>query len=205
MDWAKYIADHASTSGVLRVDELARELKISEVAVRNALARQQHRGLVEGVGNKVFLNRLTPNFSGRELINVFRPDAYLSLETVLRETGITTQTPLALTCVTSGRRGVFRAPSLELTYRRIAPHLFWGFHSKRTRYGSYNIAEPEKALLDWIYLLRQEGSIVPTDELDLHVLDFSRLLQYSEKFPKPVRQEALELVARAKVFTRSPR
>jgi hypothetical protein len=200
MDWAKFIADRAPTSGVLRVDELARELKISEVAVRNALARQQRRGLVESVGNKIFMNRLTPNFSGRELINVFRPDAYLSLETVLRETGITTQTPLALTCVTSGRRGAFRAPSLQLTYRRIAPHLFWGFHSKRTRYGSYNIAEPEKALLDWIYLLRQEGSIVPTDELDLHPLEFQKVLQYAEKFPRPVRQEVLELVARSKAF-----
>ena len=69
------------------------------------------------------------------------------------------------------------------------------FHPKRTRYGRYNLAEPEKALLDWIYLLRQEGSIVPNDELDVSPLDFTKLLQYSEKFPKPVRQQVLELVA----------
>jgi hypothetical protein len=198
MDWAKFVADRATTSGILRVDELARELKISEVAVRNALTRQQQRGLVELLGNKFYINRLTPGFTGRELINVLRPNSYLSLESVLRESGISTQTPVALTCVTKDRRGEFDSALVSFRYRRIAPHLFFGFQPKHTRYGRYNLAEPEKALLDWIYLLRQEGSIVPTDELDLAPLDLPKLLQYSEKFPKPVRQQVLELVAESK-------
>ena len=83
MDWAKTIADRARTSGVLRVDDLAREFKISEIAARNALQRQAKRGLVEHLGKKVFINRLAHDFSGRELITVFRPEAYLSLESVL--------------------------------------------------------------------------------------------------------------------------
>lgn len=195
MDWAKFVADCAQTSGVLRIDELARDLKISAVAVRRALARQQNRDLVERLNDNLFINRLTPDFSGRELINVLRPNSYLSLEAVLRDSGLSTQSPLAFTCVTCDRPGHYRSRLLSLTYRRIAPHLFWGFHPKRTRYGRYNLAEPEKALLDWIYLLRQEGSIVPTDELDLTPLDTAKLLQYSEKFPKPVRQQVLELVA----------
>jgi hypothetical protein len=198
MDWAKFVADRGQTSGVLRVDDLTQELKISAVAVRRALARQQQRELVERISDNLFINRLTPDFSGRELINVLRTNSYLSLETVLRDSGISTQSPRALTCVTSDRPGSFASRSLSLTYRHVASHLFWGFHPKRTRYGKYNLAEPEKALLDWIYLLRQEGNIVPTDELDLTQLDFTKLLEYSEKFPKPVRQQVLELIAAAK-------
>lgn len=200
MDWARFVADRARSSGILRVDELAHELKISEVAAWNALARQEKRGLVEGLGNKIFINRLTPDFSGRELINVFRPHSYLSLETVLRDSGLSSQSPRVLTCVTPDRNGKFQSSSVALNYRHISPRLFWGFHPKRTRYGKYNLAEPEKALLDWIYLLRQEGSIVPTDELDLTPLDIGKLLSYAEKFPKPVRQQVLELVAQRNVM-----
>lgn len=195
MDWVRLITDRARISGILRVDELARELNTSEVAVGNALRRQEERGLVEHLGKKIFINRLVPDYSGRELINTLRPESYLSLETVLRDSGISTQSPTVLTCVTPGRPGEFQAKSVSISFRRISKNLFWGFQEKRTRYGKYNIAEPEKALLDWVYLRRQEGSIINTDELDLQRLDRGRLLQYAAKFPTPVKQQILEAVA----------
>ena len=195
MDWVKLITDRARISGVLRVDELARELNASEVVVGNALRRQEERGLVEHLGKKIFINRLVPDFSGRELINILRPEAYLSLETVLRDSGVSTQSPTALTCVTPGRPGEFRAKSVSIVFRRLSKNLFWGFEEKLTRYGKYNVADPEKALLDWVYLGRQEGSTIHTDELDLQRLDRGKLLQYSAKFPIPVKQQILEAVA----------
>jgi len=195
MDWIKLITNRARTSGVLRVDELARELNVSEVAVGNALRRQEERGLVEHLGKKIFINRLVLDFSGRELINILRPEAYLSLETVLRDSGVSTQSPTALTCVTPGRPGEFRAKSVSIVFRRLSKNLFWGFQGKRTRYGTYNVADPEKALLDWVYLRRQEGSTVNTDELNLQRLDRGKLLQYAANFPVPVKQQIVEAVA----------
>jgi len=195
MDWAKLIKDRARVSGVLRVEELSRELGLSEAVIRNSLRRQEERGLVEHLGKKIFINRLVNDFSGRELINILRPEAYLSLEAVLRDSGISTQSPTALTCVTPGRPGEFRAKSVAIVFRRISKNLFWGFQDKRTRYGNYNVADPEKALLDWIYLGRQQGSAIHTDELDLQRLDVGKLLQYAAKFPSPVKQQALEAVA----------
>ena len=82
-----------------------------------------------------------------------------------------------------------------LIFRRISKNLFWGFQEKLTRYGKYNVADPEKALLDWIYLQRQEGSTIHTDELDLQRLDRGKLLQYSSRFPIPVKQQIVEAVA----------
>jgi hypothetical protein len=195
MDWVKLITDRARLSGVLRIDDLAREFNVSEVVVGNALRRQEERGLVEHLGKKIFINRLVPDFSGRELINILRPEAYLSLETVLRDSGVSTQTPTMLTCVTPGRPGEFRAKSVSINFRRLSKNLFWGFQEKRTRYGKYNIADPEKALLDWVYLRRQEGSNIHTDELDLQRLDRGKLLQYAARFPIPVRQQIVEAVA----------
>ena len=56
------------------------------------------------------------------------------------------------------------------------------------RHGSYKIAEAEKALLDWIYLQRQEGLPVVLDELNLKVTDKRKLLKYASKFPISVQQ-----------------
>ena len=195
MDWVKLITERARFSGVLRVDDLARELNVSEVAVGNALRRQEERGLVEHLGKKIFINRLVSDFLGRELINMLRPEAYLSLETVLRDSGVSTQSPTVLTCVTPGRPGEFRAKSVSINFLRLSRNLFWGFQERRTRYGKYNVADPEKALLDWVYLRRQEGSTINTDELDLQRLDRGKLLQYAARFPVPVKQQIVEAVA----------
>jgi len=129
------------------------------------------------------------------LINILRPEAYLSLETVLRDSGVSTQSPTALTCVTPGRSGEFHSRSLSIIFRRVSRNLFWGFREKRARYGAYNVADPKKALLDWIYLRRQEGSAIHIDEFDIQRLDRGKLLQYATKFPIPVKQQILEAVA----------
>ena len=195
MDWVKLITERARFSGVLRVDDLARELNVSEVAVGNALRRQEERGLVEHLGKKIFINRLVSDFLGRELINMLRPEAYLSLETVLRDSGVSTQSPTVLTCVTPGRPGEFRAKSVSINFLRLSRNLFWGFQERRTRYGKYNVADPEKALLDWVYVRRREGSTINTDKLDLQRLDRGKLLQYAARFPVPVKQQIVEAVA----------
>lgn len=195
MDWAKIITDRARISGILRVDELACEFELSELVVANALRRQEKRGLVEHLGKKIFINRLVNDFSGRELINILRPRAYLSLESVLRESGVSTQSPFVLTCITTGRPGTFRAKSLALKFHHLSENLFWGFKERIVRYGKYNLAEPEKALLDWVYLHRKAGSLTAMDEFDLHRLDRAKLLQYAARYPTTVQQQIYETVA----------
>jgi len=45
-----------------------------------------------------------------------------------------------------------KTKSLNISYRKIKRDIILGFFKrKKTRYSTYKIAEPEKALLDWIY------------------------------------------------------
>jgi hypothetical protein len=60
----------------------------------------------------------------------------------------------------------------------------------------YTTAEPEKAPLDWFYLARKRGTDVITDEFDLCKLDRDKLLLYAQQYPRPVRVELLESLAR---------
>lgn len=193
MDWAATLKKEAQRSPILRSDDLARRYGIVEIAVGNALRRQERRGLVEHVSNKIYINKLATDFSPRELVGLLRPNSYISIESALAEWGISTQSPSSLTCVTTGFPRRFRTPSIRIVYRHIGEHLYWGFQEKKTRQGSYRIAEPEKALLDWIYLQRQEGLPVVLDELNLKVTDRKKILKYASKYPNSV-QQTIELI-----------
>jgi hypothetical protein len=70
----------------------------------------------------------------------------------------------------------------------------FGCVKKSTRYNDYHMVEPEKALLDWIYLNRQEGLLTPLDELNLHLLDLKKLLESAVKYPTTVNEIVRQLV-----------
>jgi hypothetical protein len=197
MDWAKFISEEAKVSSLLNSDEIARRLGMSQLVVRRSFLRLVKRGMIEHFAKKWFINLLARDFSGRELVNLLRPRSYVSLETVLREAGISSQTPVSITGVTTGEPASFSSRALSITFRHIKPSLYWGFQVRRTLYGTYNLAEPEKALLDWLYLARKRGSEPITDEFDLRKLDREKLLLYAQKYPRRVRHEVLESLARS--------
>ena len=70
---------------------------------------------------------------------------------------------------------------------RITPKLFSGFEVK----DGYNLAQPEKALLDAVHLRKR----VPfADELDFEALDREKLTRLAEAFPAAVRKRVASVV-----------
>jgi DNA-binding Lrp family transcriptional regulator len=119
IDWAKFISEEAKVSPLLKSDEIARRFGMSELVVRRSLLRLVKRGLIEHFAKKWFINLLARDFSGRELVNLLRPRSYVSLQTVLREAGISSQTPVSITCVTTGAPASFSSRMLSITFRHI--------------------------------------------------------------------------------------
>jgi len=194
MNWTTILTEEARRNCILRSDELVHTRKLSEAAVRNALRRYQARGLVERVSAKIYINHINQQFSPRDLVNLLRPKSYISLESAMVDKGITSQSPSVLTCVTPGYPQSFRTKSVGIVFRKISSDLYWGYEEKVTRYNKYLIAEPEKALLDWIYLNRQEGLPTPVDELQLQFLTPAKLRQYAERFPRTVQEVIKDLL-----------
>jgi hypothetical protein len=151
----------------------------------------ERKGFVEHVNDKTYYNWLALDASPRDLVNILRGDAYVSLESALREYGISTQSSHALTCVTKERPDEFKSRTITIRYRSISSRLYWGFVRKTTRYGSYLVAEPEKAILDWIYLGIRNGAAPALDELDFTNVNRSKLLEYARRFPSSVYQHLL--------------
>lgn len=161
MNWTQVLTEEARRDCFVRTDDLSKKYALDERVVRNTLRRYESKGLVERVAPKLYINHFNQQFSSRDLTNVLRRRSYISLESALVEQGIISQNPSSLLCVTLERPQSFKTRSVSITYRRISPDLYWGFEEKTTRYNKYLIAEPEKALLDWIYLTRQEGLPTP--------------------------------------------
>ena len=204
MNWTTVLTEEARQNSIVRTGHLARRHGLSERAVRDALRRYEARGLVERVSTKIYINHFNQQFSARDLVNVLRPRSYISLESALVERGIISQSPSVLTCVAPGYSRVFRSKTLNLVYRKISPDLYWGYEERATRYNKYLIAEPEKALLDWIYLNRQEGLPTPLDELNLQFLTPAKLRDYALRFPGTVNQTIKDLLIEAAFPSHTP-
>lgn len=204
MNWTTILTEEARNNCIVRTDDLARKHKLSERVVRDALRRYEARGLVERVSTKTYINHFNQQFSPNDLVKVLRPRSYISLESALVERGIITQSPSILTCVTPGYPQSFRNKSVSIVYRKISPELYWGFEEKATRYNKYLIAEPEKALLDWIYLNRQEGLPTPLDELQLQFLTPAKLRDYAQRFPRTVSETIKDLLVETAYPSQNP-
>jgi predicted transcriptional regulator of viral defense system len=204
MNWTNILTEEARQNSLLRTDAVARKHGISEPVVRNALRRYETQGLVEHVSTKIYINHFNQQFSPRDLVNILRPRSYISLESALVERGIITQNPSVLICVTPNYPQSFKSRSVSIVYRKISPELYWGYEEKATRYNKYLIAEPEKALLDWIYLNRQEGLPTPLDELHLQFLVLTKLRDYALRFPKTVNQTIKDLLLDAAFPSQNP-
>jgi predicted transcriptional regulator of viral defense system len=194
MNWTTILTDEARENSILRTEALVRKYKLSEPTVRNALRRYEANGLLERISTKVYINHFNQHFSARDLVNILRPRSYISLESALVERGVITQNPIALTCVTPGYPQRFQGKSVSIVYRKISPELYWGYEERNTRYNKFRVAEPEKALLDWIYLSRQEGLPTPLDEVNLQFLNAAKLRAYADKFPKTVNETIKDLL-----------
>ncbi|MBZ5527553.1 MAG: hypothetical protein LAN71_06600 [Acidobacteriia bacterium] len=191
MDWIAALANEAKTGAILRIRPIASKYGLSPSAVSKAFKRQEKSGLLEPLADGVYLNKLTAGYTARDLVNELRPDSYISLDTALAEWGLSTQSPVALTCVSTSNARTIRSESVHITYRKIKTDLFWGFLEKKTRYTTYKIAEPEKALLDWVYFHLQDGLPVPLDEIQFRKLDQPKLLEYAKKYPSTVLKALL--------------
>jgi predicted transcriptional regulator of viral defense system len=117
--------------------------------------------------------------------------SYLSFESALSRYGILSQIPYALIFATTKKSKKIYLMGTEIEYRQLKKDYFFGYILNNGVY----IAEPEKALLDQLYMIGRGKASNDISELSLVNLKKNKFIQYSKKFPKSVQKKAKELTS----------
>ncbi|MGB4407985.1 MAG: hypothetical protein WBI82_14080 [Sphaerochaeta sp.] len=121
--------------------------------------------------------------------------SYISLESALAFYGMIPEGVIQITSVTARKTKSFRNPFGTFIYRSVKPELMFGYTREKSSYSnnwSMLLAEPEKALLDFLYLNPQYDSSKDMQELRLDIdfmqddLDVERLDEYVMQFRSKV-------------------
>lgn len=155
------------------------------------LSRLVARGVLRRLVREWYANPFTPP-SVEEVAMVLRHPSYISLEYALAKEGILSQTAFTITLITTKLPYTFNLDGTTFEYHQIARRLFWGYRLD----GRANIAWPEKALLDLIYIRHLKTRKLSAarlhsllEDMYLEELDRERLWLFAAKFGPPyVRQ-----------------
>jgi predicted transcriptional regulator of viral defense system len=78
--------------------------------------------------------------------------SYVSLESALSHYGFIPEGTFMTTSVSTRRSQLFSTPVGQFRFQTIKPALCFGYHLKKNRHTWYKIAQPEKVLIDYLYL-----------------------------------------------------
>ncbi|TVQ10407.1 MAG: hypothetical protein EA364_12530 [Balneolaceae bacterium] len=121
---------------------------------------------------------------------LYRP-SYVSMETALSRYGFIPEGVFQITSCTTLKTNSFSTPVGTFSYRHIKPALFFGYHLEQWNNRSYAIAEPEKTIIDYLYLHHE---VKETDDLDAlrfnareinHRISFDKLNLYEDFINSP--------------------
>ncbi len=147
--------------------------------IRNQLQRWQNKGLLVRLRRGVFLlnerdRKINP--SRLYIANQLYSPSYISMEYALSYYGLIPERTNDLTSITTKKTFHITNPTGTFVYQHIKPNAFRGFRVLKDEAGlSFFIAEPEKAVVDFLYL--NLGKFNAADE---NVFEGSYRLQNTE-------------------------
>ena len=126
--------------------------------------------------------------------------SYISMETALSYHKIIPEVVYGNTSITTKTSREFETPIGNFTYRHIKTEAFTGYTLWEADRYKVLMAEPEKALADYLYFVDLK-KISLNDRLKLRTIDRSKLLAYAKLFKRP---GMFKLINRMYVDARKP-
>jgi len=173
-EWIKVIEDFRSRGiRVIHTSSLEAVTNMKKKSLTVALTRLEKTGLISRVSRGWICIQPCEIW---EIVRVVYPSSYISLEWALHYHEILDQEIHVITIVWLGKPKVVKNRYYIFEIHRIKPQLHFGYNDKM-------IAEPEKALLDTLYIRGELPS-----ELNLESLNPNKLYTYAEKYPKTIQK-----------------
>jgi len=110
---------------------------------------------------------------------IYRP-SYISLESALSYYGLIPEAVFQITGITSRKTYNIQTGIANFNYRSIHKSLFWGYGLNTETSHDFFIADPEKTILDYLYLNPHLDDIRSLAELRFNRERFNNLLNISK-------------------------
>lgn len=176
----------ASTLPLFTLDDLA-SIETDRTYLKILLSRHEKSGGVFRLKKGTYVTRAYVDVIEKSdrvtayaefLAGVLYAPSYVSLEYILHQHGIITESPVHITAISKNKTTAFSTRFGRFQYHSIAPKLFCGFTTRRDGDFLIRRASPAKALFDYLYFRKR---YIPderaVEELRLNLDDFGRAEQ----------------------------
>ncbi len=121
---------------------------------RRRLVEWQEKGYIKKLRNRFYFFsdwEISEQFLYYTANELFNP-SYVSLESALSRYGFIPEGVFQVTSCTTLKTNAFHTPIGNFAYRHLKPFLYFGYRLEEWNDHRYAIAEPEKTLIDYLYL-----------------------------------------------------
>ena len=175
----------------LTVADLEKILRVARPSLYVVVHRLVKQGVLARLRRGVYRGMFTSTDAAKIANALYHP-SYLSFESALARHGILSQIPYTLTFATSKRSKRIAVGATAVEFRQLNTALFFGYILEQEVY----VAEPEKALLDEMYLIARGKATLNLDALNLAALSRAKFLTHAQRFPDYMQAHAQTLARR---------
>lgn len=181
-------------------DEFKNIFGLSRKTASVFISRNVKSGLFVKLRNRYYILK-DSNPSLYFLANKLYRPSYISLETALSYYNIIPEVVYSLTSVTTKPTREFETLKGAFSYQRIKKEAFTGYAPMQKEGVTVLVAEPEKALADYLYFVDLKKVSI-NDRLYLREVKKNKLIKYAKLFK---RKSLLKLIEKIYAEQRNPR
>lgn len=171
---------------ILKIFTINDVLKIFPNFRQQTLYDWEKDGYIKKIRNKyyVFADENLNNLGFFLISNKIYQPSYISLELALNYYGIIPEEVMQITAICTRKSNAFETEFGIFSYRSIKYELFWGYSIIDYEGIGVKIADPEKAMLDYLYLNSKVSFFEDFQSLRINkeILNKDRLVKYSKIF-----------------------
>lgn len=172
--------------GLFSVKEFARIFKVKEKTARAFLSYNSKRGIFTRIKRGAYIYTANPPIKF-EIANYLLRPSYISFETALSYHGVIPETVYTITSATTRATKEFDIQHQLYKFYQIKKRLFFGYKLIKIRNSTVLMADKEKALLDYLYLLSLKKQPL-NERLDVTKINKRKLGRYVNFFVKNLRK-----------------
>jgi len=160
--------------------EFGRVFHTSSYTTKYFLEQQVHEGLLTRLKRGVYALK-TDLPSEEEIANKLYMPSYISFEYALAYYNLIPEMPYTITSATTKPTRLFTLQEKAFSYRSIKEEAYTGYSLQKVGERQFLIAEPEKALVDYLYFMVL-GKVGRNDRLIVSTLKKERILFYASLY-----------------------